>query len=111
MAEDSSLYSSFPVAHQENCNLVSNVEDAENEQPVSSSSSSLDSKKLPTGRLEFSCCSKKGCQNVFTKTIGRIEDEKRRGNKSGIYFCTECSNNSAEHIGNLIETEASAGTY
>ena len=111
MAEDSSLYSSFPVAHQENCNLVSNVEDAENEQPVSSSSSNLDSNKLPTGRLEFSCCSKKGCQNVFTKTIGRIEDEKRRGNKSGIYFCTECSNSSAELIENSIETEASAGTY
>jgi hypothetical protein len=51
MAEDSSLYSSFPVAHQENCNLVSNVEDAEKEQPVSSSSSNLDSNKLPTGRL------------------------------------------------------------
>ena len=111
MAEDSSLYSSFPVAQQENCNLVLNVEVTENEQPVSSSSSNLDSNKLPTGRLEFSCCSKKGCQNVFTKTIGRIEDEKRRGNKSGIYFCTECSNSSAELIENSIETEASAGTY
>ena len=53
MAEDSSLYSSFPVAHQANCNLVSNVEDAENEQPVSSSSSSLDSKKLPTGTQKW----------------------------------------------------------
>ena len=109
--EDSSLYSSFPVVHQENCNLVSTVEDAEKEQPVSSSSSSnlLDSKMLPTGRLEFSCCSKKGCQNVFNKTIGRIEDEKRRGNKTGIYFCSECSN-CVEHIGeDAIETEASAG--
>ena len=71
MAEDSSLYSSFPVAQQENCNLVLNVEVTENEQPVSSSSSNLDSNKLPTGRLEFSCCSKKGCQNVFTKQNNR----------------------------------------
>ena len=116
MAEDSSLDSSFPVVHKGNCNLVlSTVEDGEKEeQPVSSSSSSnlLDSKMLPTGRLEFSCCSKKGCQNVFNKTIGRIEDEKRRGNKTGIYFCSECSN-CAEHSieEHAIETEASAGMF
>ena len=76
MAEDSSLDSSFPVVHKGNGNLVlRTVEDGEKEQPDSSSSSSnlLDSKMLPTGRLEFSCCSKKGCQNVFNKTIGRIE--------------------------------------
>ena len=74
MAEDSSLDSSFPVVHKGNGNLVlRTVEDGEKEQPDSSSSSSnlLDSKMLPTGRLEFSCCSKKGCQNVFNKTIGR----------------------------------------
>ncbi len=46
MAEDSSLYSSFPVAHQENCNLVSNVEDAENEQPVTGFGS-RDKKEYP----------------------------------------------------------------
>jgi hypothetical protein len=46
MAEDSSLYSSFPVAHQENCNLVSNVEDAENEQPVTGFGS-RDKKNIP----------------------------------------------------------------
>ena len=113
MTEDSSLDSSFPVVHQGNCDLVSNVEDDEKEQSVSSSSSSsnlLDSKKLPTGRLEFSCCSKKGCQNVFTKTVGRIEDEKRRGNTTGVYYCSECSN-STEHSKDSIETEASAGMY
>ncbi len=114
MAEDSSLDSSFPVVHKGNCDLVSTVEDAEKEQPLSSSSSSsnlLDSKMLPTGRLEFSCCSKKGCQNVFNKTIGRIEDEKRRENKTGIYFCSECSN-CVEHIEeDAIETEASAGMF
>jgi len=81
MAEDSSFDPSFPVVQQEHRNIVSNVEEADKEQPVSTSSSSnvSNSNKLPTGKLEFSCCSKKGCQNVFTKTIGRIEDEKRRG--------------------------------
>jgi hypothetical protein len=47
MAEDSSLDSSFPLVHQEHRNLVPIVENAEKEQPVSSSSSSnlSDSKK------------------------------------------------------------------
>ena len=68
----------IPPVNQENCDL-----DAEKMQPVSSSSNLLASNKLPTDQLEFSCCSKKGCQNVFTKTVGRIEDEKRRrGNKT-----------------------------
>ena len=40
MTEDSSLDSSFPVVHKGNCDLVSNVEDAEKEQSVTSSSSS-----------------------------------------------------------------------
>ena len=112
MAEDSSLDSSFPLVDQEHRNLVSNVENAEKEQPVSSSSSYnlSDSKKLPTGKLEFSCCSKKGCQNVFTKTVGRIEDEKRRGNITGVYCCSKCSN-CTEHTEDSIETEASAGMY
>ena len=112
MAEDSSFDPSFPVVQQEHRNIVSNVEEADKEQPVSTSSSSnlSDSNKLPTGKLEFSCCSKKGCQNVFTKTIGRIEDEKRRGNTTGVYYCSECSN-CAEHTEDSIETEASAGMY
>ena len=113
MAEDNSSYASIPPVHQQNSSLEFIV-DTENKQLDSSSSSSssalLSSNKLPTGKLEFSCCSKKGCQNVFTKTIGRIEDEKRRGNTTGIYYCSECSN-CAEHTEDSIETEASAGMY
>ena len=114
MAEDNSSYASIPPpVHQQNSSLEFIV-DTENKQLDSSSSSSssalLSSNKLPTGKLEFSCCSKKGCQNVFTKTVGRIEDEKRRGNKTGVYYCSECSN-CAEHTEDSIESEASAGMY
>ena len=112
MSEDNSSYASIPPVHQQNSSLESIVEITENKQLDSSSSSSdlLPSKKLPTGRLEFSCCSKKGCNNVFTKTVGRIEDEKLRGNKTGIYYCSECSK-CAEHSEESIETEVSAGMY
>ena len=113
MAEDNSSYASIPPVFQQNSSLESIVEITESKQLDSSPSSSAllsSSKKLPTGRLEFSCCSKKGCNNVFTKTVGRIEDEKLRGNKNGIYYCSECSKY-AEHSEESIETEVSAGMY
>ena len=59
----------------------------------------------------MAACSKKGCQNVFTTTIGRIEDEKRRGNKIGIYstVLNDAATAHAEHVGDSNETEAPAG--
>ena len=39
-------------------------------------------------------------------------NEKRRGNKTGIYFCSECSNCAEQNIDeHAIETEASAGMF
>ena len=112
MAVDNSSYASIPSVHQQNSSLESIVEITKNKQLLDSSSSSsalLSSKKLPTGRLEISCCSKKGCNSVFTKTFGRIEDEKLRGNKTDIYYCSECSKCAEHNSEESIETEVSAG--
>jgi hypothetical protein len=34
---------------------------------------------------KYVSATKKGCHNVFTKTVGIIEDEKLGGNKTGIF--------------------------
>ena len=43
-------------------------------------------KILPTERLSLSCCSKMGCDNVFTRTKGQAAYEERTGIMNGIYF-------------------------
>ena len=69
----------------------------------------VDWKSHAAAAAKYVSATKKGCHNVFTKTVGIIEDEKLGGNKTGI--CSECSKCCAEHSEQSIETEVSAGMY
>jgi len=64
-------------------------------------------KILPTERLSLSCCSKMGCDNVFTRTKGQTAYEERTGIMNGIYFCEDC--NTAEHCDDPNEVDLGAG--
>ena len=41
--------------------------------------------KSHAAAAKYVSATKKGCHNVFTKTVGIIEDEKLGGNKTGIF--------------------------